>query len=103
MNVKDLIRKFGKNKILILSEELLPEILNLENVRICQVDETNISDKIRILKIDQEIIIQEITLNHELCLRKMKNLLDAKSLVQERLNTYEKMWDGCGCKVEYYH
>jgi len=22
--------------------------------------------------------------------------------VQDRLDTYERMWDGCGCKVEYY-
>ncbi len=22
--------------------------------------------------------------------------------VKDRLDTYERMWDGCGCKVEYY-
>lgn len=25
-----------------------------------------------------------------------------RRFVQDRLDTYERMWDGCGCKVEYY-
>lgn len=27
---------------------------------------------------------------------------EARAFVRERLDTYERMWDGCGCKVEYY-
>jgi hypothetical protein len=27
---------------------------------------------------------------------------EVRVFVQERLDTYERMWDGCGCKVEYY-
>jgi len=26
----------------------------------------------------------------------------AAKFVEERLDIYEKMWDGCGCKVKYY-
>lgn len=25
-----------------------------------------------------------------------------RAFVKDRLDTYERMWDGCGCKVEYY-
>lgn len=25
-----------------------------------------------------------------------------RRFVDERLATYERMWDGCGCKVDYY-
>lgn len=25
-----------------------------------------------------------------------------REFVQDRLDTYERMWDGCGCKVDYY-
>jgi hypothetical protein len=27
---------------------------------------------------------------------------EVRRFVQDRLDTYERMWDGCGCKVEYY-
>lgn len=27
---------------------------------------------------------------------------DADRFVQQRLELYERMWDGCGCKVDYY-
>jgi hypothetical protein len=27
---------------------------------------------------------------------------EVRAFVQDRLDTYERMWDGCGCKVEYY-
>ncbi|MBE0593168.1 MAG: hypothetical protein IH616_12280 [Gemmatimonadales bacterium] len=26
----------------------------------------------------------------------------ARAFVRERMDQYERMWDGCGCKVEYY-
>jgi hypothetical protein len=26
----------------------------------------------------------------------------AEQLVRRRLETYDKMWDGCGCKVDYF-
>lgn len=27
---------------------------------------------------------------------------EVRAFVEDRLETYERMWDGCGCKVEYY-
>ncbi len=77
-------------------EEIL-KIKNLENIR---DEDSHISDHIRILRINSSIILQEITTNHELSLRKLKNLDEANKLVNDRLDTYEKMCDGHGCKVE---
>ena len=103
MNIEDLVKKLTKNKVLILPEKTLKEVLKLKNLKILREEESHISGKIRILELNKNLIIQETTLNHELCLRKIKNLQVAKSFIQDRLNTYEKMWDGCGCKVDYYH
>ena len=103
MNIDDLIKSLEKKRILILKEELLQEILGLKKLKIIREEETHISGKIRILEINKVIIIQEVTLNHELSLRKIKSLKEAINFVGERLSTYEKMWDGCGCKVDYYH
>jgi hypothetical protein len=36
--------------------------------------------------------------------RVVRRLADdqVRAFVKDRLDTYERMWDGCGCKVEYY-
>jgi len=28
---------------------------------------------------------------------------EVRRFVQERLEIYDRMWDGCGCKVDYYN
>ncbi len=68
-----------------------------ENIR---DEDSHINDHIRILRINSSIILQEINTNHKLSLRKLKNFDEANKLVNERLDTYEKMRDGQGCKVE---
>lgn len=35
-------------------------------------------------------------------LRRLSGPGDVRRFVQDRLETYERMWDGCGCKVEYF-
>jgi hypothetical protein len=27
---------------------------------------------------------------------------EARQFVRQRIEQYERMWDGCGCKVDYY-
>ena len=81
-------------------------VLNLDEVFkdfhiICEAD-TGLSDKIRILEKDDRYFIQETTNKNEILFRRMKNLTEAEELVKQRMEIYEKMWDGCGCKVDYY-
>jgi hypothetical protein len=63
---------------------------------------TIISDFIRILRIGKHIVVQEKTDKNEIALHLYADEQQAMTLVNERLNIYEKMWDGCGCKVRYY-
>jgi len=64
--------------------------------------DTHISDKIRLLKFNDELILQEKTTKDEYLIRIMKSKEEAEELIKERLEIYDKMWDGCGCKVNYY-
>jgi hypothetical protein len=89
----------NKSKIFLPFNEL-DKILSFSKIIFDQ--NTLISDYIRILKIDNHIIVQEKTDKDELALHLVKDELEAEKLVNERLDTYEKMWDGCGCKVKYY-
>jgi hypothetical protein len=35
-------------------------------------------------------------------IRRLTGAGEARALVARRLETYDKMWDGCGCKVDYH-
>ena len=34
--------------------------------------------------------------------RPLSSVDEKDEFVKKRLETYERMWDGCGCKVDYY-
>lgn len=38
----------------------------------------------------------------ERVVRRLADRAAADAFVEERLATYNRMWDGCGCKVDYY-
>ena len=57
---------------------------------------------IRILKYDNSIVIQELSDKNEVVLRLAGSIESAVLFVQKRMETYDKMWDGCGCKIYYY-
>lgn len=35
-------------------------------------------------------------------IRLLSDETEVRRFVQERLDAYDRMWDGCGCKVDYY-
>lgn len=74
----------------------------VENSKLLLEKDTCISDKIRILEFENSIYFQEMTNRGEFLIRKMADLSTANDLLKKRMEIYEKMWDGCGCKVDYY-
>jgi hypothetical protein len=100
MNLEKIISKAKKNKYFLINKEELEQLLS-QSKTIIEKD-THISDKIRLLKLDNDLIIQEKTTRDELIIRIVKSKEEAEEFIKERLEIYDKMWDGCGCKVEYY-
>ncbi|NWF50918.1 MAG: hypothetical protein HXY49_10300 [Ignavibacteriaceae bacterium] len=100
MNPEAIISSAKKKKYLIISEPELNELLSHSNIII--EENTYISDKIRLLQFEDVLIIQEKTTKNEYLIRVMKTKKEAEELIKHRLEIYDKMWDGCGCKVEYY-
>ena len=98
--IKEIDKRFKTNKYLIISTNELPELLK-SSERIFEQD-TRLRDYIRILKIENFFYLQETTNQGEIVLRKFTNEADAMKLVNDRLEIYDKMWDGCGCKINYY-
>jgi hypothetical protein len=83
----------------VLSSATLPELL--ARARVVRAEDTGISGWIRLLELDGEILTQEETPDHRVLVRRHADVVDAERFVEERLATYDRMWDGCGCKVDY--
>jgi guanylate kinase len=100
MNLEKILSAAKKDKYYIISKEELEKLLS-DSELIIEKD-THISDKIRLLKLDNDLIIQEKTTKDELLIRIVKTKKEGEDLIKQRLEIYDKMWDGCGCKVDYY-
>ena len=75
----------------------------LEAAEVIRQENTCVSGWIRILSVGSVILVQEETPDGNALIRRMATIEDADSFVRKRLETYERMWDGCGCKVDYFH
>jgi len=100
MNLEIIISSIKKKKYLIISEPELNELLSHSKMII--EENTHISDKIRLLKFKDELILQEKTTKDEFLIRSMKTQKEAEDFIRARLEIYNRMWDGCGCRVNYY-
>ena len=100
MNLEIIISSIKKKKYLIISEAELNELLSHSKMII--EENTHISDKIRLLKFKDELILQEKTTKDEFLIRSIKTQKEAEDFIRDRLEIYNRMWDGCGCKVDYY-
>jgi len=100
MDMNSLVNEIGKVKVYLLSPTQLDELLN--SVEIIFERDTLISGYIRILKFNNHYLTQETTDKNEVALRLFEDKASAEDLVRDHLDTYDQMWDGCGCKVDYY-
>ncbi len=100
MVIKELITRVKKKACLKIDEKEL-ELL-LSKCKIVKEKDTLISGKLRLLNYQNNLLIQEQSNKGELFIRFMQNKAEANKFIDERLETYDRMWDGCGCKVDYY-
>jgi hypothetical protein len=100
MDTRDLIEKIQKSVVVSLDPERLPGLL--EATETLRADDTRLSGWIRILRLDGQIVLQEETPDGEVLLRGLASREAAEQLVDQRLSDYERMWDGCGCRIDYH-
>ncbi|MDH3268685.1 MAG: hypothetical protein OEM46_07500 [Ignavibacteria bacterium] len=100
MNLPIIIASAKKKKYLTIKKEELKILLDRSKILVEK--DTYISDKIRLLKYEDELFIQEKSNKDEYLIRLMKTKKEAEEFIKQRLEIYDSMWDGCGCKVQYY-
>ena len=100
MKEQSLIKELDIFSYKIITEKELEELK--DSLILVLEEDTLISGFIRIFKYNDFFIFQEKTPKNEIIIRKFNNSLKAKNLLNQRLEVYEKMWNGCGCKINYY-
>lgn len=100
MKIKEIFERASSSNYLIIDEADLTPVL--ESSELIRIEDTHLSDFIRLLKYNEYLFIQETTFKKEILIRKMNSIQDADRFIQERLDYYERKWDGCGCKIDYY-
>lgn len=67
---------------------------------VSEVD-THVNHTIRLLRYRGGLLLQEVSLDGEILVRSMTSREKAESFIEKRLDAYERMWDGCGCKINF--
>lgn len=100
MAISKIIQKLVSEKIVTITNSELEELISQSEI----VEEKKIVmfGFIRIVVYDTHVIVQEQTDNNELVIRLAESVDEAKKFVRDRLDTYDRMWDGCGCKIDYF-
>ena len=101
MKSRDLPRRLERRAIVALQADDLSDLLDLADT-LCE-ENTSIAESIRILRIDGRIMVQEqLPDTKEVVVRELSSRKEAELFVEKRLKAYERMWDGCGCKIDYF-
>jgi len=90
--MKTLIESLENTPVVVLSEQNLEELLNQGEV-LKEVD-THMRDMIRLVDWQGTLLIQETTNKDEFVMRKMTSQDQAEDFIQQRLDAYDRMWDG---------
>jgi len=100
MNTNDLVADLLHSQLVAIDRDTLRELTDASDV--LREDDTHLAGWIRILAFGDLILVQEETPKGEVLVRRMASRESADSFVDLRMQTYERMWDGCGCKVDYF-
>lgn len=99
-DMTELIERIARQGVVEIDPDGLEALLGW--ARIVRDEDTRLSGRIRVIAVGGAVLVQEQTPRGVLLVRRIATVEAAERLVDDRLATYERMWDGCGCKVDYY-
>ena len=94
-------KRLAAGKIIEVTEEDWQE--SAGRLRVLETHDTGISGKLLLTRGPTGLVAVEQPKPGLRVLRPIPDRRDAQRFVRERLETYDRMWDGCGCKIDYYH
>ena len=99
MNYSEIIKNLEIKNIIRIEKKTYEQSNN--NDKCVKEVDTNFAGKICLLKAENKLIAREEDGKGSIYFRLMKDEEDFDAFTQDRLVIYDRMWDGCGCKVVY--
>jgi hypothetical protein len=100
MKVHEVVETLRSQAPFPIDRRALVDLLEVSTV--VRLEDTYMAGSIRVLSVDGVILVQEHTADGKTLIRRMTSFEEADEFVDRRLARYERMWDGCGCKIDYF-
>ncbi len=100
MAAADHLTELASSPYLVITPAQLEALLS--EAETLREQDTGMNGMIRVLRVGDAILIQEKSDRVEYLLRRVEDTAAAERFIAERLEIYDRMWDGCGCKVHHY-
>jgi hypothetical protein len=100
VSIDDLIVGLHHSGLNATDRDTLRELIDA--AELLREDDTHLAGWIRVLALGGSILVQEETPKGEVLVRRMPSRDSAERFVDLRMQSYERMWNGCGCKVDYF-
>lgn len=99
MDPGEIVRQVSNKLVVKIDRDDLAALL--ERAEVVREEDTNLAGWIRVVSLDGHALVQEETTDGDILVRELASIDQAHRLVSSRLADYERMWDGCGCKIDY--
>ena len=100
MTLEELGKRLAEGGIVPLAVEdwdaLAPSFESLER------HDTGMAGTLAILRGPMGLVAVEEPARGQRAVRSLADHAAARAFVEERLATYDRMWNGCGCKIDYF-
>jgi hypothetical protein len=100
MSVEELTRRLQGERIVPVPASEWAELAGA--CEIVEGHDTLVAGELLIVRCAGVLAAVEQPTAGERVLRRLSGPDEAERFVKERLEAYERMWDGCGCKIDYY-
>jgi hypothetical protein len=100
MSETEFVTLLRQGKIVTLSLEEWQCFSGLFHV--LEIHETGFAGQLVLLRGPTGLVAKEESKSGEYVVRPLDDQKKAEEFIQDRMSTYERMWDGCGCKIDYY-
>jgi hypothetical protein len=100
MTARDIVERLARRTPVMIDTTHLAALLAA--AEIIAATDTCVAGLIRILAVDSLIVVQEQTPDGEVLLRRFRSREAAQTFFDDRIAAYDRMWDGCGCTIDYH-
>ena len=100
MKIDKLLEILRKKPVQSTTPALLESLL--EECVLLREERPAVAEPLRLFRCGDSFIFQETSDAGEILVRRFETEEAAGALIAKRLDAYDRIWDGCGCKIDYH-